>query len=177
MQLSHPISAADHSTGNPSAATKLLMYGDFECPDCAAAFPHVSRWIEQYGKQVHFLFRHMPLDKMYPIHPHATQASLATEAAGRQGMFWQMHDLLFQNQDALEDDDLFGYAELLGLQEDQFAADMEDQAVIAKVEADFESGKESGVTSTPGFFLNGEKIENSRDYPAIEELLKAALAK
>jgi protein-disulfide isomerase len=175
MQLSRPISSDDHSTGNAGAPTKLVMCGDFECPDCAAAFPHVNRWLLEHGKQFHFVFRHMPLDQMYPIHPHATQAARAAEAAGRQGKFWEMHDLLFQNQEALEDEDLFSYAELLGLDEDQFAADMEDGSLIAHVDADLESGKECEITSTPIFFLNNEKIEESRDYAAIEEQLKAAI--
>ena len=113
---------------------------------------------------------------MYPIHPHATQAARAAEAARMQNLFWEMHDMLYENQGALEEEDLVSYAETIGIDMDRFEQDFESAEVIDTVQADFEEGKALGITSTPIFFINGEMAENSRDYAAVQAKLEELAA-
>ncbi|MFL5464046.1 MAG: DsbA family protein, partial [Gemmatimonadaceae bacterium] len=102
----------DHAIGPASAAITLVEYGDFECPHCRRAHPIVQKVRRHMGDRLRFVFRNFPLSE---AHPHAQHAAEAAEAAGAQGRFWEMHDLLFHNQDALEDDDLVNYAAKLGI--------------------------------------------------------------
>jgi len=142
----------DHVRGG-SAGRLIVEYGDYECPYSRQAFREVERVESRLGDEVRFAFRHFPLTD---IHPHALAASTAAEAAGMQGRFWEMHELLFHHQKALEDGDLRGYAAELKLDLERFAADRVSAGVLARVRRDVESGLATGeVLGTPTMFIDG----------------------
>jgi protein-disulfide isomerase len=147
-----PVSERDHVLGPETALATLLEYGDYECPFCRAAQPSVKQVLQALGDELRFAYRHFPLTQ---IHPHAALAAEAAEAAGAQGRFWEMHDLLFTNQDRLSIKDLLVYAQLVGLDLERFALDLEQHTYRPKVREDFMSGVRSGVNGTPTFFING----------------------
>jgi protein-disulfide isomerase len=128
--LSPPVGSDDHLLGNPDAGVSLLEYGDYECPFCGQAQPLVHAVLRRLGNRLTLAYRHFPMSN---AHPHAMLAATAAEAAGLQGQFWEMHETLFQNQDALELDDLLGYARELGLDLRRFASDMTGEACVDKV--------------------------------------------
>ena len=142
----------DHVRGG-SEGRPIVEYGDYECPYSRQAFREVQRVESQLGDQVRFAFRHFPLTE---IHPHALAASAAAEAAGVQGRFWEMHELLFHRQKALEDGDLRSYAVELGLDVERFDADRVSAGVLARIRRDVESGLATGeVLGTPTMFIDG----------------------
>jgi len=157
-QLTPAVSERDHAIGPADAPVTLVEYGDFECPYCGMAYAVVKSAQRELGKQLRFVFRNFPLAE---AHPHARLAAQAAEAAEVQGKFWEMHDTLFQHQDALEADDLSGYAKSLGLDMAQFARDLQDPKYAKRVREDFRSGVRSGVNGTPTFFINGSRFEGS----------------
>ena len=157
MSLRPPVSAEDHIHGENSAIIELVEYGDYQCPHCKKAYPIVKRLQEKLGEKMKFVFRNFPLAK---IHPEATMAAIATEAAALQGKYWEMHEIVFENQEQLDKSSLLQYALTLQLNMPQFEKDMARQELTHKVEADFESGIRSGVNATPTFFINGEKYNN-----------------
>jgi len=128
---------------------------------------------QEMRDQLVVVFRHMPLDQLYPIHPNATAAAEVAEAAANQGKFWEMHDALFEHQADLSDETLEALAEEMDLDLEKFHQDLADSAITGKVLSDLESGKELGVTATPTFFINGEKVEDSRNYQHLVERVKA----
>jgi protein-disulfide isomerase len=156
--LTPPVSAQDHVAGPDNAPVTLVEYGDFECPYCGMAHPIVQAARRELGSQLRFVFRHFPLAE---AHPHARLAAQAAEAAGAQGRFWEMHDMLFEHQDALDMEDLVGYAKSLGLDTEKFARDLESGTYAKKVRDDFRSGVRSGVNGTPTFFVNGTRYDGS----------------
>src|SRR5690242_11524051 len=142
----------DHVRGE-AGAPLILEYGDYECPYSRQAFRAIERVERELSGRVQFAFRHFPLTQ---IHPHALAASEAAEAAARQGRFWEMHDLLFHRQKALEDDDLRSYANEIGLDLDRFDRDRADAAVLARIARDVASGEATGVVrGTPTLFIDG----------------------
>lgn len=146
--------------GNPEAEVVLVEYSDFQCPACAAAAPVVNQLIEDYGDSVRFEYRHFPLTS---IHPLAIPAARAAEAAGQQGKFFEMHDLLFENQQtwsrAANPTALFmGYAGELGLDTGQFKTQMNASKIDDHVRAQFDEARSLGLTGTPTFTLNGERM-------------------
>jgi protein-disulfide isomerase len=157
-QLTPPANAQDHIAGPDDAPVTLVEYGDYECPYCGMAHPIVKRAQREMGDQLRFVFRNFPLAEM---HPHARLAAQAAEAAGAQGRFWEMHDMLFEHQDALEPQDLIGYAESAGLDVPRFERDLEAGTYAKKVRDDFRSGVRSGVNGTPTFFVNGDRYDGS----------------
>jgi NhaA family Na+:H+ antiporter len=158
-RLTPAVSKRDHIEGAPAARFELVEYGDYECPYCAKARGAVQELRRRLGDDLKFTFRNFPLTE---IHPRALAAARAAEAADRQGKFWEMHALLFERQDRLEDDDLLGYAGALGLDVDQFTEDL--GRVLRRIEADVRSGEQSGVQGTPSFYVNGRRFEgNWRD--------------
>jgi protein-disulfide isomerase len=157
-QLTPPVSAQDHATGPDDAPVTLVEYGDYECPYCGMAYPIVKRAQQELGNQLRFIFRNFPLAE---AHPHARLAAQAAEAAAAQGKFWEMHDMLFKNQTALEPDDLVGYAKSIGLDIAKFERDLKAGTFAKKVRDDFRSGVRSGVNGTPTFFVNGKRYEGS----------------
>jgi protein-disulfide isomerase len=144
--------AVDHVRGGVSGLL-IVEYGDYECPYSRQAYREIARVERQLGDDVRFAFRHFPLTG---IHPHAASAAAAAEAADLQDRFWDMHELLFHHQNALEDDDLRRYAAKLGLDVGQFDRDRADDGVIQRVVRDVESGIASGeVQGTPTLFVDG----------------------
>jgi protein-disulfide isomerase len=142
---------ADHVLGNRDAPVTLLEYGDYECPYCAAAAPVLRRVVEESDGGVRLVFRNFPIADR---HPFALTASLAAEAAGAQGAFWPMHELIFARQDRLDDAALQAYAEELGLDGSRVVGEAA-QIFGDKVEADFAAGLAAGVGGTPTVFING----------------------
>ena len=144
--------AVDHVRGG-SAGHLIVEYGDYECPFSRRAFREIGRVERRLGDDVRFAFRHFPLTE---IHPHALAASAAAEAAALKDRFWEMHELLFHHQDALEDDDLRRYAAELELDVPAFDTDRVSAAVLRRVGRDVESGIASGeVPGTPTLFIDG----------------------
>jgi formate-nitrite transporter family protein len=142
----------DHVRGEADAPV-ILEYGDYECPYSRQAFRAIERVERELSGRVRFAFRHFPLTQ---IHPHALAASAAAEAAARQGRFWEMHELLFHRQKALEDDDLRSYANEIGLDLELFDRDRKDAEVLARIERDVASGEATGVVrGTPTLFVDG----------------------
>jgi protein-disulfide isomerase len=159
----------DHVRGSP-AGPLILEYGDYECPYSRQAFHAVEQVEQQLGGNVRFAFRQFPLTG---IHPHALAAAAAAEAAARQRRFWDMHELLFHRQKALDDGDLRGYAAQLGLDVAAFDRDRASTAVADRIRRDFDSGLASGqVLGTPALFIDGVVHRGGYDPPA----LLAALA-
>ena len=155
-RLSPPVSPRDHAQGSTRGAATLVEYGDFECPHCAAAYPLVKQVQEAMGAKLRLVYRHFPLTR---IHPHAQHAAEMAEAAAQHGKFWPMHDLLFENQDALDDQNLVAYAASLGIDPQWAAAALADGRFQRRVRDDFASGVRSGVNGTPTFFINGERYD------------------
>jgi protein-disulfide isomerase len=155
--------AAEHVLGNPDAPVTVIEYGDFECPYCAAAAPVLRQLVEESDGRVRLVFRHFPLADS---HPHALTAALAAEAAGAQGAFWPMHDLLFARQDRLSDVALRTYAEELGLDGGRVVGDAA-QEFAAKVAADFETGLEDEVAGTPTVIVDGELFSGRVELAAL----------
>ncbi|HEX2358505.1 MAG TPA: DsbA family protein [Solirubrobacterales bacterium] len=160
--------------GRPAAAPATLVeYGDFECPYCGAAHPIIKRVQDQMGESLRFVFRHFPISTS---HPHAELAAEAAEAAGAQGWFWEMHDLLFENQKRLRDEDLHGYAEQLGLEVETFGRELAEHVHAERVREDFMSGVRSGVNGTPTFYVNGRRHDDVYDVGTLVAALERAAA-
>jgi protein-disulfide isomerase len=167
--LKPPLNAQDHIQGSPDAPIQLVEYGDYECPFCARAHQVVKAVQRAMGDDLLFAFRNFPLTQ---VHPHALRAAQAAEAAGLQQTFWPMHDLIFENQQFLEDEHLFRYAALAGCDLEQFAQDIDSDQVAEKVRSDFLSGARSGVNGTPTFFVNGERYDGSWEPEILLSLLQ-----
>jgi len=154
----------DHIRGAPSAAVTLVEYGDFECPYCGQAHYVLNDLMARLGDDVRLVFRHFPLTQ---IHPHAQRAAEASEAAGAQGKFWEYHDTLYENQDALEDEDLAEYAQGLDLDLAMFLRELASGMYVDRVREDFTSGVRSGVNGTPTFFINGRRHDGPWDLESL----------
>jgi protein-disulfide isomerase len=168
--LSVPVSVRDHSLGPAQAPVTLVEYGDFECPHCAAAYPVIRGLLDTLGGRVRFVFRHFPITVS---HDHAQKAAEAAEAAAEQGRFWEMHDLLFRNQDALDSESLVGYARELKMDVERFRRDLAGGVYADRVYEDLVSGQNSDVHWTPTFFLNGVRYGVARD---LDGLVRAVTA-
>jgi protein-disulfide isomerase len=155
-RLRKAVDENDHSAGPQDAPITLVEYGDFECPYCGRAYPILKEIQKSLGNQLRLVFRNFPISQS---HPHAEHAAEAAEVAAAHQRFWEMHDLLFENQDALEDADLVEYAGRLGLDVTGFRGDLERGAYSKDVEEDFSTGIRSGVNGTPTFFVNGERFD------------------
>ena len=157
----------DHIQGPADAPVTLVEYGDYECPYCGAAYPIVKELQGRMGERLRFVFRNFPITTS---HPHAELAAEAAEAAAAQSGFWEMHDLLYENQRRLTDQDLHAYAEQLGLDLDLFDRELAEHVHAPRVREDFMSGVRSGVNGTPSFYVNGARHDDSYD---LETLLAA----
>jgi len=162
----------DHVRGPEDAPVTLVEYGDFECPHCGRAEPIVRDLLAGFGADVRFVFRHLPLTD---VHEHAQLAAEASEAAAAQGRFWEMHDLLFRHQDALDFDGLVGYARDLGLDVDRFSDDLQSRRHALRVSRDVQSADQSGVAGTPTFFVNGMRHYGAYDEATLGELVRQTL--
>lgn len=165
--LKVPVSSADHVQGPDGAVVTLLEYGDYECPFCKMAYPVVKRLQKHFGARLRFVFRNFPLRE---LHPHAQAAAETAEFAAVHGKFWEMHDLLYENQERLGDALLFELAEDLKLPAEELTQALESGRFTARVRADFGSGVRSGVNGTPTFFINGLRHDGPKEFP---ELLAA----
>jgi protein-disulfide isomerase len=168
-----PITGADHVLGSESANVTLVEYGDYQCPSCGEAYPIVKELMSQLDRQLLFVFRNFPLAT---VHPHAETAAEAAEAAGTQGQFWEMHDMLFENQDALDNEDIVQYAAALGLDETRFIRDLAGHANAARVREDFLGGVRSGVNGTPTFFINGARHDGAYDFDTLSMVINDELS-
>ena len=161
------VQPTNHVEGKGTTGVTLVEYGDFECPGCGRFYPIVKQVKEKYGDQITFQFRNFPLTQ---IHKNAMAAHRAAEAAEKQGKFWEMHDMLYQNQSSWagsvtsNPNPIFeGYAQQLGLDIDKFKSDSASSAVNDIIQADIRAGQDLRITSTPTFILDGTKLEDARD--------------
>lgn len=162
-QAAPAITKEDHIKGNPLATAVLIEYSDMQCPACRAYYPVVKRVAEELGTKVQVVYRNYPLER---IHKNARLAATSAEAAGKQGKFWEMHDMLFDNQEAWSESSeakklIVGYAASLKLSLEQFEKDLADDAIKKKINTDLDGGTAVGVGGTPTFYLNGKKLEST----------------
>lgn len=166
-----------HILGNPDAPVTLEEFGDFQCPPCGILSGPINQLEQDYRPRLRVIFRHFPLT----MHRHAREAALASEAAGRQGRFWQMHDVLYREQavwsEAADVRPLFDtYAGMLGLKIDRFKKDMESEEVNRRVTADQLRGTALGVTITPTLFVNNRALPNASLSPtSLRAAVEAAM--
>lgn len=176
-RLSADITAADWVKGPVTSSVALVEYSDLQCPACAYFHPIMKQLMAEYGDRVRFVYRHFPLRQ---IHTNAELAARAAEAAGKQGKFWEMLDILFENQTAWASEGdptiIFrGYAESLGVNGEQFMRDLSSPDVAAKLSNDVRGGDASKVEGTPTFFLKGVRIENPRSYDEFKSVIERAI--
>ena len=167
-----PVTHADHILGNEHAPVTLVEYGDFECPNCKQAAPAVKMILGHFAGRIRFVWRHFPLEE---VHAHALHAALASEAAGAQRKFWPMHDVLFANQSHLKDAQLERYAGDLQLDLARFRSDMAHDAYLQRVREHLADARQSGVRSTPTFFVNGAIQDVSFGLQALHQRIEQAL--
>ena len=170
MSLTPAVSDNDHIQADSKAIIELIEYGDFQCPHCGRAYPMIKQIQQKFGKELRFIFRNFPLSNS---HPQAKIAAIAAEAANKQGKFWEMHDILFENQTKLISSALVEYAKIIGLNVEQFILDLKNDELEKEVDADFESGLRSGVNFLPAFFINGEIYDGEIDEESLEAYIKS----
>ena len=163
----------DHIRGPDSAPVTLLEYGDYQCPYCGQAEQVIRELLDEFGDELRYVWRHLPLND---VHANAQMAAEATEAAGAQGAFWPMHDRLLAAQDELGADDLGRVAAELGLDGDRFWHDVRHRRFAERVGEDVSSADESGVAGTPSFFLNGRRHQGAYDVETLTRAVRAARA-
>ena len=170
--LARPVDPArDHILGPASAPLTLVEYADFECPFCARATGVANEVRKHFGDGLRYVFRHLPLPD---VHPYAELAAAASEAAGAQGRFWDMHDLLFAHQDQLELEDLAGYAGRLGLDVEDFLRDIDEQRHASRIREDVADAEASGARGTPTFFVGNRRHQGPYDARTLITELEAA---
>lgn len=176
--MASPILDSDWTRGNRDAAVTLIEYGDYECPACATYLPIVEQIVKEYGDRIRFAFRDFPLNQ----HQSARPAAYAAEAAGLQGKYWEMYELLYKNQNdwapvpRTAKETFESYAERLGLDLARFKSDVESAAVRDAVEKDYQGGIAANVDHTPTFFVNLKQIPNPRNYEDFKSIIEQALA-
>jgi len=162
----------DHIQGPSTAPLQLVEYGDFECPYCGHAYYELEEVRERMRGRLCFVFRHFPLSR---IHPHAMAAAEAAEAAGEQDKFWQMHNMLFENQESLEHWDLLHHARVLHVDTQRFEDAMASHRNVSRIREHFRSGVVSGVNGTPTLFINGQRHDGGWDAPSVIAALERVL--
>ena len=169
--LVRPVDATDHTLGALHAPVIVIEYGDFQCPLCKQAAAAGKLLLQRFPNRVLFAYRHYPLEE---AHPHALAAAEAAECAGEQGKFWQMHDLLFENQERLTLRHLASYAESLALDMARYTAEMDDHVYLQRIREHQQSGRTSHLRATPGFFVNGRVQDVSFGLHALFDAVNAA---
>ena len=172
------VAVSDQTKGNGESKILVVGYGDFQCSACGRYYPLLKQLNQEFGDRVQFVYRHFPLKQ---THRNAEPAAFAAEAAGMQGKFWEMHDLIFEGQadwsEKRNAKDIFAeYAQSLNLDMEKFKTDVRSKEVKNKVRNDYSSGIKAGVNSTPTLFLNGKKLQNPRDYEELKRLVEGALS-
>lgn len=170
------IAPSDWTKGNKESRVVLVEYSDFQCPACAYYYPLLKRLTDELGSQISLTYRHFPLRQ----HLNAKTAAYAAEAAGKQNKFWEMHDLIFENQTRWENRGdaakiFTEYAQSLGLNAEQFKNDIDSREIKDKVEKDFQSGVRANVNATPTIFLNGKKMKIPADYDELRNIINEAV--
>lgn len=170
----------DRVKGNPQAKVVLIEYGDFQCGPCKSVHSQLWDAAEKYGNDLAFVYRNMPIAS---IHPNARAAAAAAEAAGLQGKYWEMHHIIYEEQDAWSSTDakdrnnvFAGYAERLGLNKEQFLADLAKPEITKKINFDIALARLNGVNGTPTIYINGEQVKLT-DTSSITTAVEAALQK
>jgi NhaA family Na+:H+ antiporter len=171
-KLSLPVGDGDHTLGPENARVTLVEYGDLECIHCRQVHPIIKRLRRRLGNRLHYVFRHFPIRS---IHPHAQMAAEATEAAGAQGKYWEMHEYILERQDQLDNANLVQYAAELGLDLERFQRELDERVYAEKVNQDFQSGVESGINGTPSFFINGQYYDGPWDFESLIEAIEKPL--
>lgn len=171
------VSESDHTKGNEKAKITLIEYGDFQCPYCGAVHPTIKEVVPEYEDDVLFVFRHFPITS---IHPNALVAHKAAEAAGKQDKFWEMHDKIYETQQAWSSSskpfEVFeGYAKELKLDMDKFQSDFDATSTLDTINKVKSAGSRAGVESTPTMFLNGKKIDAPRSPEELRKTLDQAI--
>lgn len=172
-QLKTAVTNQDHIQGSNNAPIELVEYGDYQCSYCGEAYAVIKAVQQTLENDLKFVFRNFPLSE---VHPDAENAAMAAEAAALQNKFWEMHDILYENQQQLDEGHLISFTKKIGLDVNQFKSDMQKSIVSDKIENDFESGVRSGVNGTPSFFVNGKKYDgNWQDEDEFTQYLKSQL--
>ena len=170
---------SNHTIGENKKNVVLVEYGDYQCPACGAYYPLIKQVVESYKTDIQFQFRNFPLQQ---IHKNARAAARAAEAASKQNKFWEMHDLLYEQQSSWEQSSAVNtifeqYAKQIGLNVEQYKTDFASNEVNDIINADFNEGTRLGVESTPTFFLQGKKLDNPpRDIPGWKKLIDEQIA-
>lgn len=173
-QTVHVQLTLDHGT-NPNASVTVVEFGDFECPVCRDNEPDVKQMLAAYGDRINFVFKHFPISE---IHPDAERAAEASECARDQGKFWQYHDTLYDNQDAIHGDGiLLKYAQDAGLDGQRFTDCLKNGAKSDVVQRDLAEGIRAGVQGTPTFFIDDKKLEGIHTFAEFKSVLDAELAR
>ena len=167
--LKTPINKSDHVRGPMTAAITLVEYGDYQCPHCGMTHPIVNQLLDQFRNSLRFVFRHFPLTE---VHPLAEIAAESAEFASSAGLFWEMHDALFENQSILSIPTLFMIADQLRLPEVLLRNALETRQYIKKVRSDFMGGVRSGVNGTPAFFINGVRHDGPYDFASLASAIQ-----
>jgi protein-disulfide isomerase len=171
--LKVPVGPTDHIQGDENAACTLVEYGDYQCPYCGRAYPIVKRVQKYFGERLRFVFRNFPLSQM---HPNAESAAEVSEFAAAHGKFWEMHDLLFENQNRLGIELYAELAQQLKLAPADPSAALQKKEYMSKVRSDFSGGVRSGVNGTPTFFINGQRHDAPFEYEDLVAAIGAALS-
>jgi protein-disulfide isomerase len=172
LDLSEDVdSSRDHVRGPDGAPVTLLEYGDYQCPYCGQAEDAIRDVLVEFGDDLRYAWRHLPLND---VHEHAQMAAEAAEAASAQGAFWPMHDLLLGHQDELDGRDLRHYAEELGLDVERFVEDLRSREHAPRITEDVRSADESGVAGTPSFFINGRRYNGAYDVAGLTSAVRGA---
>jgi protein-disulfide isomerase len=166
------IQSDSQKIGNPKAKIQLVEFSDFQCPYCGASYPFTKEIVSKYKTNLLFVYRHYPLTQ----HKNAMIAAEAAQAAGAQGKFWEMHDMLFENQSSWSEStsplDIFKtYAEKLHLDMNKFVDEIKNEKYLAKIQKDREDGNKAGITGTPTYLLNGEQINGYNSPSELKDLL------
>ena len=157
--LTPPVGPDDHAHGPSNAPITLVEYGDYECPHCGRAYRVLQQVLRELGDDIRFVFRNFPLNEAHPHAGVAAEAAESVAARGGEDAFWAMHDLIYENQDALQPDDLIEYAGAADVNPADVADDLASGAFRDRVRRDFRNGMRSGVNGTPTFFVNGRRFE------------------
>ncbi len=169
-KLTAPVTERDHKRGPDTAPVTMVEYGDFQCPACGRAYWILDELVRHHP-DLKFVFRHFPLTE---IHPLAMPAAMAAEAADHQGRFWEMFDVIYQNQADLSVDSFVEFAEWLGLDLEQFLSDLEDEQLVKRIREDVRTGARSGVNGTPTIFINGARYQGAFDLDSLEFAISQA---
>jgi protein-disulfide isomerase len=168
-KLSARVTAQDHSQGKTNAPWTLVEYGDYQCPSCGDAYPILKQLQKHFGDDLRFVFRNFPLE----MHPFAEHAAQTAEFAAAHGKFWEMHDLLFEQQANLKDAALLKLAVQLRLSSDHLKHALAEATYAPRVKTDLDSGIASGVPGTPAFYINGQSYNGAYDLDSIIEAIES----